>query len=485
MNFTEENIRKLFGPEAAEDENIERLKEYYFKSDVYDLIHNDLPLRILVGHKGVGKSAAFKISCEENRNKKRVAIWIRPDDIMELCQESTNLLQMIRDWKKGLSEIIFQKVMESVGIHIDSELGQSITWTGKLIGKITELFKDAFEQKISMDVIQSDTIRAYLASNKVYVYIDDLDRGWKGTAPGIQRISALLNASRDLTNDNPGLCIRISLRSDVYFLVRTSDESTDKIEGSVIWYEWTQHQILCMLAKRIQAYQGNYMSDRQLLKLPQFRIAEFYNDVFDSRFLGYGKWADVPTHKVLASMIRRRPRDLVKLCTMAARTARENNHDLVYTDDWLDNFDSYSQERLQDTVNEYKSELPDIERLLLGMRPSKRERRTTEEFIYTSAELFDKINIVQNKQPFTFSKGTQAEVSELAAFLYKINFLVARKKCDGQEAIDRRYFEDHKYLSNRFVDFGYQWEVHPAFRWALYPEAATDIFDSLSIDAEI
>ena len=116
---------------------------------------------------------------------------------------------------------------------------------------------------------------------------------------------------------------------------------------------------------------------------------------------------------------------------------------------------------------------------------SKRERRTTEEFIYTSAELFDKINIVQNKQPFTFSKGTQAEVSELAAFLYKINFLVARKKCDGQEAIDRRYFEDHKYLSNRFVDFGYQWEVHPAFRWALYPEAATDIFDSLSIDAEI
>lgn len=485
MNFTEENIRKLFGPEAAEDENIERLKEYYFKSDVYDLIHNDLPLRILVGHKGVGKSAAFKISCEENRNKKRIAIWIRPDDIMELCQENTNLLQMIRDWKKGLSDIIFEKVIASVGINIEGGLGKSVNIAGKLIGKITELFKQIIDEKISTDAIQTDAIRAYLATNKIYVYIDDLDRGWTGAASDIQRISALLNASRDLTNDNVGLCIRISLRSDVYFLVRTSDESTDKIEGSVIWYEWTQHQILCMLAKRIQAFKGNNLSDRQLLKLPQFKIAEYYIDVFEKRFYGYGKWADVPTYKVLASMIRRRPRDLVKLCTMAARSARGNNHNLINTDDWLDNFDSYSQERLQDTVNEYKSELPDIERLLLGMRPSKRERRTTDEFIYDSDGLFIKIETIQKVKPFTFSRGTEASTSELAAFLYKINFLVARKKCDGQDTIDRRYFEDHKYLSNRFVDFGYLWEVHPAFRWALYPESGNDIFDSLSIDSEI
>ena len=112
--FTEENIRKIFGPEAAEDEAIERLKEYYFKSDVYDHIHNDLPLRILVGHKGIGKSATFKISFEENRMKKRVVVWIRPDDIMELCNDSNNLLKMIRDWKAGLSEIIYKKVLENL-----------------------------------------------------------------------------------------------------------------------------------------------------------------------------------------------------------------------------------------------------------------------------------------------------------------------------------------------------------------------------------
>ena len=27
-----------------------------------------------------------------------------------------------------------------------------------------------------------------------------------------------------------------------------------------------------------------------------------------------------------------------------------------------------------------------------------------------------------------------------------------------------------------FVDFGYDWEVHPAFRWALQPDNLDDIF---------
>ncbi len=190
-------------------------------------------------------------------------------------------------------------------------------------------------------------------------------------------------------------------------------------------------------------------------------------------------------YKVLASLIRRRPRDLVKLCTLAAKTAYQNGHYKITTDDLMDNFDYYSQERIQDTINEYRSELPEIERLLMGMKPSKRERRTSDEFIYSSDNLFKKIEIIRGDKPFIFSKGTEATVDELGAFLYKINFLVARKKLVGSDHIDRKYFEDNKYLSNRFIDFGYQWEVHPAFRWALYPDASKDIYDSLYVDKEI
>ena len=65
VNFNEENIAEIFGHEAAEDEDIDRLKSYYFKGKVYSQVANNLPIRILVGHKGIGKSALFQVSMYE------------------------------------------------------------------------------------------------------------------------------------------------------------------------------------------------------------------------------------------------------------------------------------------------------------------------------------------------------------------------------------------------------------------------------------
>jgi hypothetical protein len=56
-SFTDENVAKLFGTEAAEDESEERFRQYFFFNQTYENLISDLPLRILVGHKGVGKSA--------------------------------------------------------------------------------------------------------------------------------------------------------------------------------------------------------------------------------------------------------------------------------------------------------------------------------------------------------------------------------------------------------------------------------------------
>ena len=55
IDFSEEQIREIFGDLAAEDENKERFSSYFIKTDVYKKIHNFLPIRILVAHKGVGK----------------------------------------------------------------------------------------------------------------------------------------------------------------------------------------------------------------------------------------------------------------------------------------------------------------------------------------------------------------------------------------------------------------------------------------------
>ena len=481
ITFSEDQISGLFGELAAEDEDIHQFKQSFFKSSTYTRIHNDRPLRILVAHKGVGKSALLRMSCEENKDQKTLVLWIRPNDIDDLCkvEENENSLSLIEKWKAGLNKRIAELVMQEFQTSFDNEYINSIVNKGmKLIDVITSIVKD-IREKIDIDNSKKVVVDKYLKSHKIVIYIDDLDRAWEGTAGNIRRIAALLNAVRDLTNESSCLHFRISLRSDVYFLVRTADESTDKIEGNVIWLTWTEHELLVFLAKRVQNYLGNKLSTTILMKQPQFEIVKNLYPIMESNFMGDGKWNNKPIHYIILSLTRRRPRDLVNLCTQAAREASDRGHKKIDTDDWESVFERYSQNRLQDTVNEHRYELPEIERLLLGMRPSHNQKKLSGSYKFTEEQLLRKISGITQNQKFMFANGRTASEKELLTFMYKINFLVGRKDAsDGY--IDRKYFEDNKYLSTEYTEFGYDWEVHPAFRWALYPEAR-DVFTDIDL----
>lgn len=480
LTFSEPQIQSLFGHEAAEDEDPARLRSYYFKGATYDHVATDLALRVLVGHKGIGKSALFQVAIAEDREQQRIAILIKPDDVADLGSDTDDFLKTVRSWKAGLLEIIASKVLRNFGAGSDDMPAKLKQFGGGTLEFIKAMFKG--REGLNIDAVEQKLIDRFLKTGDITVYIDDLDRGWEGRRKDVIRVSALLNAVRDLVNENRGLRFRVSLRSDVYYLVRTSDESTDKIEGSVIWHSWTNHEIFVLLIKRIETFFGRAVDEKKLLATPQPVLARFLDPVMESRYAGAGLWQDAPMYRVLMSLIRRRPRDLVKLCTLAARNARDDGFSIIGTRNFREIFTEYSQGRIQDTINEFRSELPDIERLILGMKPNKRERVTREEYIYTTAALLQKLDNVCQSGEFRFASGKAAGRKELAAFLYKINFLTARK--ETETGIHRKYFEENRYLSNDFADFGYAWEVHPAYRWALQPDSLQDIFASLALSSD-
>jgi hypothetical protein len=103
------------------------------------------------------------------------------------------------------------------------------------------------------------------------------------------------------------------------------------------------------------------------------------------------------------------------------------------------------------------------------MKPNRKERTAKEGYVYATSSLLEKIRNISESNRFTWANGNLASPHELAAFLYKINFLTARKEV--QDGIERKYFEENRYLNSRFVDFGFDWEIHPAYRWALQPGA--------------
>ena len=480
LTFSEVEIQSLFGHEAAEDETPERLRQYYFKTAVYDQVVADLPLRILVGHKGIGKSALFQVAMNEDREAGRLAILIKPDDVAELGVDTTHFLKTIRNWKEGLLHIIASKVLTSLG-------AAGTDFTARLAGfsgAVVDFLKDSFKSYVPIDLApaQKMIVGQFVKTGSITVYVDDLDRGWEGRREDVVRISTLLNAVRDIVSENPGLRFRLSLRSDVYYLVRTSDESTDKIEGSVLWQSWTNHEIFVLLIKRIETFFGRAIDEQALLSTRQPALARYLDTVMESRFTGSGLWENAPMHRVLMSLIRKRPRDLVKLCSLAGRNARESGSTLIRTDNLRSVFTEYSLGRVQDTINEFRSELPDIERLILNMKPSRKERTGKEGYVYSTDALLKKIDNVMQSGKFTFRNGKPAGRKDLAAFMYKVNFLTARR--ERPEGIVRTYFEENRYLSNDFADFGFAWEVHPAYRWALQPEDTQSLFATLELGRE-
>ena len=478
INFDDHTIRELFGFEDAESENPNRLKEYFLKKDTYERVAADLPLRILVGHKGTGKSALFRVAMSEEEDKGNLPILIKPDDVAEIGLEQMDFLSRVRKWKQGLLKIIGEKVFEVFGINDKNKLINLSNSGLKILSFLVDTIKD-FGEHLDLSMSQNQLMRNFLDKKKIVVYIDDLDRGWEGRKEDVIRISTLLTAIRDLSSENTGLLFKITLRADVYYLVRTADESTDKIEGSVVWCKWTNHEILAMLVKRILTYFKQDADTELLIKSKQFHLSIYLDPIFERKFEGRGKWRDTYTYKVLMSLIRKRPRDLVKICALAAQQAKLTNSSKIKTEHLQMIFEEYSQGRIQDTINEYKSELPDIEYLLLGMKPSHKEKKDDKGFVYTTSELKRKLTNLQGNHIFTFKNGKIATPATLMQFLYKINFITARKEVES-DVIQRVYFEENRYLSSNFVDYGYDWEVHPAFRWALQPDNPQNVFDKLS-----
>jgi hypothetical protein len=120
--FDDATIERLFGAEDAENETESRFKEYFYYNAAYSSLTAELPIRILVGHKGVGKSALLKRAYIDDVEHSNLSVWRRPDDLTPVRQEArgdADFNTRIEHWKTGILKIVAAKVVEAlVGDHV-------------------------------------------------------------------------------------------------------------------------------------------------------------------------------------------------------------------------------------------------------------------------------------------------------------------------------------------------------------------------------
>ena len=340
MIFNDENIENIFGAEDAENESRARLKEYFLKNKAYESLQANLPLRVLVGHKGVGKSALLKMSSIEDDEAGTISIFVKPNDVRGIWDtQEVNLNILIDQWKSGLLRIIHSKIIERLGEDLESYNSNFMT---KSLNGVLDAVGSYIKSKTNNTI--DNAVRSLMSSftsNKVIkVYMDDLDRGWEAKQSDIRNLSALLNAIRDLCGEQRSVQFKVALRTDVYRLLRTSDESTDKIERSIVPLKWDNHEILILMAKRVATYLKTPLPER-IENLNQYDVSRFLFPIIDERFHHLGKWENAPIHRVLLSLTRRRPRDLIKIFYGAAKESYRNGNVKITTQDLRNTFQNY------------------------------------------------------------------------------------------------------------------------------------------------
>lgn len=490
--FKKENRLKLFGCEDAGKEDQNRLNSYYYKTVQYEDIMSDIKFQIITGEKGTGKSALIKIALYsfQLKDSDTVPIFIRMDDLAELNSkilDSENLYHLKTLWKRSISKLTMMNLFSQIGGIVSEDLEKVANWAYEsgyaardfialAIKKIEPSLKSYIDLNDDSESIGEHHVMKRLIKNqKICLFFDDFDLDWHGKKSEIVKIKSLLLSLSDMTSDIDNFYVRIALRTDVYEMIR-QEEFSDKFESALIKCQWNNQEIMKALAKRICAYFGmpfneDSTADNATL---QYNIVQYLNYIFVENFDDKTRvWAKAPTHRVIYSLIRRKPRDMVKLCQSVAEVAYKKKQTIIDSSCFLSVLELYSQERLKDLVNEYSNQLPNLNSLLLRMATTKNEiqLKKNERYVYSTDELYLKIKNIQNNVRVEIydsksEKVVLADFHEIAHFLYKIGFITGRKR-GGDNKIIRAYYDEMPFLLSNKNDKGYSWEIHPAYRGAL------------------
>jgi hypothetical protein len=475
VSIADADLDVLLGADAAEDESDERLQEYFLETATYKEVSNrDRRLRIVVGSKGTGKSAMFRVAQLEDRAAGRLPIEVRPDDLADVAQGTLNYLQLVAAWKKGLADVIIEKSLKALGEGDEKFFGRAKRTSGRLLDVIQKSLGS--EQKgFKLDPARAEAAHAFMSGQDLTIYLDDLDRGWTGKKADAQRYGAMFDAIRDLQRDNPTLRIRVGLRTDLYALIRSTDSSSDKWQSHVVHHSWSNHQTFVLLVKRVASYFGDTHDWDALLQRPQQQSAHLLNPILARQFQGKGLWHNKPMYNVIMSFARRRPRDLIVLLNLAGKRAQQVQHSVIQTDDLEYSFPRFSEGRLTDVVNEFGLEAPGLANFLLKMKPSKVERTAAQNYLLSTDAMLKRIEQALDQSRISFADGTPVTPMTMLGFLYRIDFLQARKLA-ASDGVDRKYFDQNRLLTPDKIDLGYDWEIHLAFRWVLQPDDVNSIF---------
>jgi hypothetical protein len=466
-----------FGNEAGDDVSAEELATYFVEQNTFKKFTNAKKrLFVATAKKGVGKSALLqwlKISIPE-KYESDLVIKVRGSEITrEAFKLNSELIQpndYIRDWMIRLCALINREIAKQINFALtddqitlveSAELDgfKSKNLVGCLISRFDKILGKGSNKK--QNVIDHLEILKRIETPQVWILIDDLDATFQNTDQECLSLSTFFSACRYILQDISGVNLRITMRSDVWPTIRRFDESLDKLEQYVEEINWSEKDFRKLLFRRIES-----QSDELPFDLPiknEHLSDEQYEDksialVFEPK-VQWGK-KEVHSYKVIHTLSYHRPRWAIQLCKLSQANAIARDREKISKDDIDSVWGEYGAKRISDLVAEHKHQCKEVEELVNGFRNEDRQMNRDELFICINNKILNHMGVIIDAKKATSPR-------EVARFLYRVGFLVARAE-DDSGYHHYNYSDMPDFLSSRTsTDFGVKWEIHPCYRQAL------------------
>jgi hypothetical protein len=468
IDITDERI---FGNDAGDDEKEHLLNHYFLEQVEFNRFYDpSIAFRVVKARKGTGKSALLKrtqaIAAKES--SKNITLWCKGADIKPDTSNHAVASNLIDAWKQKICTRINREIGNRISLA-GSDDAISLVEASELDGfrerNIVSALADRLKVKIKDAAGVPERQRIPIANDSAllerysqdsslvfWLLVDDIDATFKNDEESRKLLSAFFSACRDLVQRVNGLVIRCSVRTDVWTILRSTDEALDKCEQYVFNLRWDDAGVGKILENKI--YTFFTLTAPELTSFASTDVSvrkrEAYKLIFPSNY-EWGRGKQIDSRRFLALYSQGRPRWTAKLCRSAALRAVRRGSERIEAVHINAELSSYSLQRRQDLVGEHTHEYSEFNSLLQVFADWQKK--------FTSQELLKRIS--ERHIAKIVPPAVKPDPVYLAHLLYRSGFINAVKI--NKQTGKAQYFEYEDrptlLMSRGNLDEGCDWEI--------------------------
>ncbi len=489
MYVKHEKLRDLtLGALAAEHDNF--LEDYFFESRMFRRValgHT----RVLIGNRGSGKSAIFRMLAKKERQQGALVEEIMPSDYMYDLLKNSSLFDSKTEWArlgaytaswKYVILITAMRLLHSrfkklnthkddlnlihafLRDHLEHHPVTPLDLLVRFMRKFADIKKVTFEGIQFVDRADSlekfykleplltviPAIQHLTQHTKVLILFDELDQGWDASNDARQFIAGLFRAAIQINQQFPGIRVLITIREEIYQNIPELYEDAQKIRDIIEYVRWTPEELKGMITQRIK-------HALELIFNQELRISD-PDKLWEIIFQPTVTNSAIPSYQYIIDRTLYRPRELIFFVNECFKV--HNLEERIGNATILQVEKGYSKNRLEDIAAEYRFQYPGFKDVfeLFRLSPYRWTRRDLDNLW---------LEVVESVKPCPEAAtwlNEKCRPDRLIEVLWKVGFLRAFAKSSVEpEPGDRYFVGSHQEPTLNIATINY-FDVHPMFR---------------------